>query len=210
MGYRYPSTYRHDTRAPVRPRAMPVAVTYPKAQPVQPRKPWAIALERNVRFGWAAARAGAVAGLFTAMYSMPALALLSSRSPFAPIYAAAAPMLGTRALDASLRNAFHADAAALLAGLAVNALLGAVYGILFAAIVRDQPRSAGRLFPRGLLFGLVVMVSTNALLPALARMEGWTVLTFSHLLFGFLLACWPLVRPGDFQRRPRLRVVGRR
>jgi hypothetical protein len=210
MGYRYPSAYRHDTRDLLRPRGMPIVVSYPKARPVGPRQPWAIALERNVRFGWAAARAGAVAGLFTAMYSVPALTLLTNRSPIAPIFAAAAPILGTRALDVSLKNALHLDAGALLVGLAVNAVLGAAYAVLFAAIIRNEPIVAGRLLPRGVLFGLAVLAITNALLPALARIEGWTVMIFAHLLFGFLLACWPLARPGDFQRRPQLKVVSRR
>lgn len=208
MGYRYPSRYRHDTRPGAQPRGMPIAVTF--ARPVQARRPWAIALERQVRFGWNAARAGAAAGTFMALYTVPALMLLTDQSPFAGVYAAAAPLVGRRPLELATANGFHADPGALLAGLAVYGVLGAAWAVLFGAVVRGGPRELGWLLPRGLLFALAALAATGFTLPELQPSVGWPVLVFAHLLFGALLAWWPLLRPGDFARRPRLRVVSRR
>lgn len=213
MGYSYPSSYRHDTRVNRLPRELAAGGQLANRPVAQPRQPWAIALERQVRFGCAAAQAGAVAALFMALYTVPALLLLTNRSALAPLYASAAPLLGRRPLEASVANSLHLDLRALLVGMAVTAVVGGLWGVLFGFLIRNVRREAGRLVARGMLFGLAAMACMNLLVlpltdgPSLVRLEGWTVLTFAHLLFGFLLGCWPLVRPGDFSRRPRLKVV---
>jgi len=225
LGYRYPSAYRHDTRvgtgprpiyapAPERRRREPSG--RPKAPPVQPRKPWAIKLEREVAFVWTGLRAGALAGAFMAAFDVPALLFFTGRDPLLSLYAAAWPVLGADPLRAAMDDPLYLDWSGLLVGLAVHLTLAACFGAIFGQIVRRDPPEPGRLLTVGIVYGVSLMAAVNLCLlpllggPALPAVEGWSPVVATHALYGFILGCWPLVRRQDFAQRPRLKVVARR
>lgn len=207
-GYQ-PAGSRHDAPAGRRPTGgLAVANTHAAV-----RQPWAIALERRVSFAWAAARVGALAGGFMGLFGIPATLLTSGHSPLLGLYAAAAPLVGKGALETAALRSMYVEPRALVLGLATCAGVGAVWAVLFGALVWREPHTVGALLPRGMGFGLAVMAVMALVAPRVfgwpwpADVQGWPVVAIGYLLYGYLLGCWPLLRPVDFPPRPRRRQV---
>lgn len=159
------------------------------------------ALSRNLVAG---AIAGMIAGAVMAMYAMMASATFLHQGFFTPLYGIASPLTGSGAMKTSMQQGVYFTFGPALLGLVLHMMIAAVFGIIFALIVRAARLRGARAVALGLVYGLVVMgVMSAVVLPILGigSMPGTIGLpsfTMEHLLYGMVLGIWANARPGDF------------
>lgn len=181
--------------------------------------------ERTSRLALGGAIAGTAASVVMMTYAMVAASTYQDAGFFTPLYHIASTFTEPGAMEASMKHAmagdsFHLDIGPAALGVAIHlgtgAVLGAVFGVLIAAL--RSPRLAA--LPLGLGYGLVVLaVMSFVILPVAAEtfgggkaisdmpdMVGWGTFSLEHLIFGLVLGLWPLLRPGPVQVRRRART----
>ncbi len=159
---------------------------------------------------------GVLAAFVMAMYAMVAAATYQGTGFFTPMYHIASAFIEPTAMMTSMERAggdqlfyFAAGPAAL--GMLVHLATGAVYGALFAVIMRATSLHGASVVATGAVFGVAVMLFSSFVgLPATAAlfgggeaisemptMVGWTTFTVEHLIYGVVLGVWLARRPPE-------------
>lgn len=152
----------------------------------------------------AGAIAGMVAGAVMAMYAMMASATFLHQGFFTPLYGIASPLTGPNAMMTSMRQGVYFTPGPALLGLMLHMMVAAMFGAVFALIVRATRLRGARAVALGVVYGLVVMGAMSAVvLPLLGvgsmpNTIGLPSFTMEHLFYGLVLGLWAGARPGDF------------
>lgn len=148
---------------------------------------------------------GMIGGAIMAMYTMIATATYLGMGFFTPLYAIASPLVGQQVLMTSLHQGhFYFALGPALLGLIIHMMWSALYGMIFGLIAYGIHLKGAIAVISGLVYGVLVMVFMSFIMvpiigaPNLLHMLGWPSFTFAHLLFGFVLGLWPVLRPQDF------------
>lgn len=147
--------------------------------------------------------AGMVAGAVMAMYAMVASATFLHQGFFTPLYGIASPLVGARAMMASMQQGIYFALGPAVLGLVVHMMWSALYGVVFGLIARATRLRGASAIVAGAVFGLAIeLVMSVIVLPilGLASMPGTIGLpsfTVEHLLFGLTLGLWVAARPQD-------------
>ncbi|MCW4355868.1 hypothetical protein ONR57_21420 [Hoyosella sp. YIM 151337] len=159
------------------------------------------------RWGVAGAVAGIVASLVMAMYAMIAAATYQGVGFFTPLYHIASSVISGEAMMESMEAGMAGDNFVFIAGPAivgalVHMMIGAGYGIVFAAFAKlVKLQGAAILAAAGAVYGfLVFVVSSWVLLPLTASilgggdpirdmptMVGYPTFIAEHILFGLVI-----------------------
>jgi uncharacterized membrane protein YagU involved in acid resistance len=145
--------------------------------------------------------AGMVAGAVMAMYAMIASATFLHQGFFTPLYGIASPIVGMKAMTASMQQGFYFSAGAALIGLIVHMMWSAGFGIAFFLIARAAHLHGAQALIGGAIFGIAVEILMSLLvlpLLGLGSMPGTIGVpsfTVEHLLFGAVLGAWVATRP---------------
>ena len=148
---------------------------------------------------------GMIGGAVMAMYTMIATATYLGMGFFTPLYAIASPLVGQQVLMTSMHQGhFYFALGPALLGLIIHMMWSALYGMIFGLIAYGIHLKGATAVISGLVYGVVVMLFMSFIMvpiigaPNLLHMLGWPSFTFAHLLFGFVLGLWPVLRPQDF------------
>jgi hypothetical protein len=152
----------------------------------------------------AGAVAGMIAGAVMAMYAMMASATFLHQGFFTPLYGIASPLTGSGAMKTSMQQGLYFTFGPALLGLILHMMMAAIFGIVFALIVRAARLRGAAVVALGVVYGLVIMgVMSVVVLPILGigSMPGTIGLpsfTMEHLHYGLVLGIWANARPADF------------
>jgi uncharacterized membrane protein YagU involved in acid resistance len=148
---------------------------------------------------------GMIGGAVMAMYTMLATATYLGMGFFTPMYAIASPLVGQQVLMTSMHQGlFYFALGSALLGLIIHMMWSALYGMIFGLIAYGAHLKGAAAVISGLVYGVLVMLFMSFIMvpiigaPNLLHMLGWLSFTFAHLLFGFVLGLWPVLRPRDF------------
>lgn len=140
-----------------------------------------------------------------AMYTMIATATYLGMGFFTPLYAIASPIVGQQVLMTSMHQSlFYFALGPALFGLIIHMMWSALYGMIFGLITYGVHLKGAAAVISGLVYGVLVMLFMSFIMipiigaPNLLHMLGWPSFTFAHLLFGFVLGLWPVLRAQDF------------
>ena len=140
-----------------------------------------------------------------AMYTMIATAAYLGMGFFTPLYAIASPLVGQQVLMTSMHQGhFYFALGPALLGLIIHMMWSALYGMIFGLIAYGIHLKGATAVISGLVYGVLVMLFMSFIMvpiigaPNLLHMLGWPSFTFAHLLFGFVLGLWPVLRAQDF------------
>ncbi len=148
---------------------------------------------------------GMIGGTVMAMYTMLATATYLGMGFFTPLYAIASPLVGQQVLLTSLHQGhFYFALGPALFGLIIHMVWSALYGMIFGLIAYGIHLKGAAVVISGLAYGVLVMLFMSfIMIPIIGALNllymlGWLSFTFAHLLFGFVLGLWPVLRPQDF------------
>ncbi len=152
---------------------------------------------------------GAIGAAVMGLFAMIAAATYQGTGFFTPMYHIASTFIEPQAMMTSMEQAgadqlFYFAAGPALLGMIVHLATGAIYGALFALIVRSARWSGGAIVATGAVFGIAAMLFSSLVgLPLAASifgggepiaemptMVGWTTFTIEHLLYGVVLGLW--------------------
>lgn len=160
--------------------------------------------------------AGMIAAAFMGMFAMVADAVRDAGfwTPMYHVYS----LVDSKAMMTSMEQAkggdlFYFALGPPLGGVAIHTMTGAAFGGFFGLIARALRMSGGAGLVTGIVYGLAVFAFSSSWvgLPVAAELFNagkpisdmpevatWGKFVGEHLVFGFAIGLWPLLRPQDF------------
>lgn len=157
-------------------------------------------LSRTVAYGTVA---GFIGSLLMAMFAMIAAATYQGSGFFTPLYHIGSVLLDPMTMMTSMEQAmsgasFYFAFGPAIVGMSVHILVGIVYGIVFALIVRAAKLRGTTLIIGGIVYGLIVfavsawvglplaaaITSSGEPIADMASMVGYGTFAVEHVLFG--------------------------
>jgi hypothetical protein len=158
--------------------------------------------------------AGMIAAIVMAMYAMIAGAAYKNSGFFTPTYHIASVFIDPKTMETSMKeamegNLFYFRGGPAVLGLIIHMMVGAFWGLVFAAVARSTRLTGFGALLGGVVYGFAVLAFMSFVtLPFVAdlfgagepisempEMAGWETFAVEHALYGLVLGLWPVVKP---------------